>query len=106
MPRALAYDLQRKVETLFQAGGVDDTQNPDNIGVEQRALEVIHCDAFIRRNRLQGISAGKVDQLGIGQCVQSPHAHIDSNAREVRDLVVQAGQSIEQQALARIGAAQ
>ena len=105
MALAVADDLQGEVEALLQTRGIYHTQYVRHFRVFQGALEMVYRDPLFRGNRLQGIGAGKVDQLHIGHGPHAADAHIHRDTGKVRHLVVQPGELVEQQALARVGAA-
>ena len=97
--------LQGEVEAFFQPGGVDEAQHMLHLGVLQRPVKMLYGDPLFRGNGLQRIGAGKIHQKRIRQRTHFTGADIHRDSGEIGHFVVQAGQAVEQQALARVGAA-
>ena len=102
---AIANHLQGKIETFFQPRRIYQAQHLLYLGILQGAVEMLHRDHFLRRNRLQRVGAGEIHQHRVRQRTQGTHADIHGNPGEIGHFMVQARQPVEQQALAGVGAA-
>ena len=102
---AVPYHLQGEVEAFFQPGSIDNAEHMLHLGVLQGPVEMLDGDPLLCGDGLQRIGAGEIHQHRFGQRPHFTGADIHRDSRKIGHFMVQAGQAIEQQALARVGAA-
>ncbi len=102
---AFANHLQREKQALLQPCGINKAQHVLDFGVFEGFLELCDCDLFFGRNGFQGVGSGKVDQVDIIHALQLAGCYIHGDAREIRHFLRKAREAVEQQAFARVRAA-
>ena len=101
-------DLQNKAEMKTKIGGIGDANNEVRGGFTRAMSEThIPCNGFVRPHGIQTIGAGKIHDLNCsaGRGDKMPLLAFNRHPCIVGDLLLGAGQLIEQGRFAAIGVA-
>ena len=96
--KAELHQLGGEVQVAFEIRCVHDIQDRTCVA----ACEVIACDDFFVRVRRKRIDTGKVDEFDFLVAFEGTRLALDRYARPVADILMVAGELVEQRRLARV----
>ena len=92
------HQLQREIKVALDVGRVDDVDDRGGLLLDQ---EVARHDLLVRVRR-ERVDAGKVDHRRLGMTAQLALLLVDSDAREVADMLICTCELVEQRGLAAV----